>query len=101
MSRWLRDRPIGRSTAAAAPISVASSFRDHGDQLSAPKRDGVQLNGREAADLAHDHRRASELAKYMIFSSRSHGTGRLCSRKIGLRDQMAHIKTPSMRAQVR
>lgn len=65
------------------------------------KRDGTQLTGKEAADLAHDYERAMDLAKYMIFELEEPWHWPLCSRKIGLRDQMAHIKTLSMQAQVR
>jgi hypothetical protein len=65
------------------------------------RRDGAQLNGREAADLAHDYERAADLAKYMIFELEEPWHWPLCSRKIGLRDQMAHIKTLSMQAQAR
>lgn len=65
------------------------------------QRDGTQLNAREAAELAHDYERASDLAKYMIFDLEEPWHWPLCSRKIGLRDQMAHIKTLSMQAQVR
>ncbi|MFO1158900.1 MAG: hypothetical protein U1E60_08675 [Reyranellaceae bacterium] len=65
------------------------------------KRDGTQLTGREAADLAHDHVRAGELAKYIIFELEEPWHWPLCARKIGLRDEMAHIKTLSMQAQVR
>ncbi|WP_395711602.1 hypothetical protein [Reyranella sp.] len=65
------------------------------------RRDGTQLNGREAAELAHDYERAMDLAKYMIFELEEPYHWPLCSRKIGLRDQMAHIKILSMQAQVR
>jgi hypothetical protein len=65
------------------------------------KRDGTQLSGREAAELAHDHERAADLAKYMIFDLEEPWHWPLCSRKIGLRDQMAYIRTLSMQAQVR
>ena len=65
------------------------------------RRDGTQLTGREAADLAHDHVRAADLAKYMIFELEEPWHWPLCSRKIGLRDEMAHIKTLSMQAQAR
>ncbi|MGD9880236.1 MAG: hypothetical protein AB7U95_08865 [Reyranella sp.] len=65
------------------------------------KRDGTQLTGREASELAHDYERAMDLAKYMIFELEEPWHWPLCSRKIGLRDQMAHIKTLSMQAQAR
>lgn len=65
------------------------------------KRDGTQLTHREAVELAHDYERAMDLAKYMIFELEEPWHWPLCSRKIALRDQMAHIKTLSMQAEVR
>jgi hypothetical protein len=56
------------------------------------KRDGTQLSGREAADLAHDYDRASSLAKYMIFDLEEPWHWPLCSRKIALRNEMVVIK---------
>ena len=56
------------------------------------KRDGTQLTARKPLDLAHDYDRAASLAKYMIFDLEEPYHWPLCSRKIGLRNQMAHIK---------
>ncbi len=63
------------------------------------KRDGTQLNRQEAAELAHDYDRASELAKFMIFDLEEPHHWPLCARKIGLRSQMAAVKTLSNQAQ--
>jgi len=56
------------------------------------KRDGTQLSRQEALDLAHDYDRAASLAKYMIFELEEPYHWPLCSRKIGLRNEMANIK---------
>jgi hypothetical protein len=56
------------------------------------KRDGTLLNRQEALDLAHDYDRAAALAKYMIFELEEPFHWPLCSRKIGLRNEMANIK---------
>src|SRR5882757_2764137 len=56
------------------------------------KRDGTVLNRQEALDLAHDYDRAAALAKYMIFELEEPFHWPLCSRKIGLRNEMAAIK---------
>jgi hypothetical protein len=56
------------------------------------RRDGTQLNRQEALDLAHDYDRAASLAKYMIFELEEPFHWPLCSRKIALRNEMAHIK---------
>jgi hypothetical protein len=62
------------------------------------KRDGTQLNRQEALDLAHDYDRAASLAKYMIFELEEPFHWPLCSRKIALRNEMAHIKELSSQA---
>jgi hypothetical protein len=56
------------------------------------RRDGTVLNRQEALDLAHDYDRAAALAKYMIFELEEPFHWPLCSRKIGLRNEMAAIK---------
>ena len=56
------------------------------------RRDGTLLNRQEALDLAHDYDRAAALAKYMIFELEEPFHWPLCSRKIGLRNEMANIK---------
>lgn len=62
------------------------------------KRDGTQLSRPQAIEFAHDYDRASELAKYMIFDLEEPHHWPLCARKIGLRNQMAAIKTLSNQA---
>lgn len=62
------------------------------------KRDGMRLSRAEAAELAHDYDRASALAKYMIFDLEEPHHWPLCGRKIGLRDQVAAVKTMSNQA---
>lgn len=62
------------------------------------KRDGTQLSRQDAIELAHDYDRAGELAKYMIFDLEEPHHWPLCARKIGLRNQMAAIKTLSNQA---
>jgi hypothetical protein len=62
------------------------------------KKDGTQLSRQGAIDLAHDYERASTLAKYMIFDLEEPHHWPLCSRKIGLRGQMAAVKTMSNQA---
>ena len=56
------------------------------------RRDGTVLSRQEALDLAHDYDRAAALAKYMIFDLEEPHHWPLCSRKIALRNEMAHIK---------
>jgi hypothetical protein len=63
------------------------------------KLDGKQLSRAEAVELAHDYDRAATLAKYMIFDLEEMHHWPLCSRKIGLRDQVSAIKTMSNQAQ--
>jgi hypothetical protein len=65
------------------------------------KRDGTQLSRQEAVDLAHDYDRAASLAKYMIFDLEEPHHWPLCARKIGLRSQMAAIKSLSNQALAR
>lgn len=62
------------------------------------KRDGTQLSRQEAIDLAHDYDRAASLAKFMIFDLEEPHHWPLCARKIGLRGQMASLKTMSNQA---
>jgi hypothetical protein len=62
------------------------------------RRDGTQLSRQEAIDAAHDYDRAASLAKYMIFDLEGPHHWPLCARKIGLRSQMAAIKTLSNQA---
>jgi hypothetical protein len=56
------------------------------------RRDGVALNPKQAAELAHDYDRARDLAKYMIFDLEEPWHWPLCSRKIGMPAQVAAIK---------
>ena len=56
------------------------------------KRDGTGINPKQAAELAHDYERASDLAKYMIFDLEEPWHWPLCSRKIGMPAQVAAIK---------
>ncbi len=65
------------------------------------KRDGTVLSRQEAAALAHDYDRAADLAKYMIFDLEEPWHWPLCSRKISLRAEMAHIKEISNQALAR
>jgi hypothetical protein len=62
------------------------------------RRDGTQLSRQEAIELAHDYDRAGALAKYMIFDLEEPHHWPLCSRKIGLRSQIAAIKEISNQA---
>ena len=56
------------------------------------QKEGRQLSLSEAKELAHDYDRAAELAKYMIFDLDRAGDWPLCSRKIGLRQQVEEIR---------
>lgn len=56
------------------------------------KRDGVVLTPREATTLAHDHERAADLAKYMLFDLEEPHHWPVCSRRLGLPAQIAAIK---------
>lgn len=61
-------------------------------QAYAQQRDGVQLSRQEAADLAHDYERASDLAKYMIFDLEEPWHWPVCGRKIGMVAEVRSIK---------
>lgn len=56
------------------------------------QRDGVQLSSQEAADLAHDYERSSDLAKYMIFDLEEPWHWPVCGRKIGMVAEVRSIK---------
>lgn len=56
------------------------------------RRDGIQLNPKEAAALAQDYDRAAGLAKYMLFDLEEPWHWPLCSRKLGVPAQIAAIK---------
>lgn len=56
------------------------------------KRDGVQLNPKQAAELAHDYDRAADLAKYMLFDLDEPWHWPACSKKLGVTQQVAAIK---------
>ncbi len=56
------------------------------------KRDGVQLNHKEAVELANDYDRAADLAKYMVFDLQEPWHWPLCSKKVGVTQQVAAIK---------
>jgi hypothetical protein len=55
--------------------------------------DGRQLSSQEALLLGHDYRQAAELAKYVIFERGHYWNWPACSRKIGLANQVADIKS--------
>ena len=55
--------------------------------------DGRVLSLTEAKELAHDYGQASELAKFVIFEKDGISNWPLCSRKLGLRAQVAEIKS--------
>ena len=57
------------------------------------QRDGRQLSLREATDLAHDYRQSMDLAKYMIFEQGRINDWPVCSRRLGLAQQVAQIKS--------
>lgn len=56
------------------------------------KRDGIGLNPKDAAALAHDYDRAADLAKYMIFDLEEPWHWPLCSKKAHVRSEMQAIK---------
>lgn len=56
------------------------------------RRDGVGINAKDAAELAHDWERSKDLAKYMIFDLNEPWHWPLCSRKIGMPAQIAAIR---------
>jgi hypothetical protein len=55
--------------------------------------DGRTISLTEAKELAHDYERAAELAKFVIFEKDGIGNWPLCARKLGLREQVAEIKS--------
>ncbi len=57
------------------------------------QKEGRQLSLSEAKELAHNYDQAAELAKYMIFDLDRAGDWPLCSRKIGLRQQVEEIRS--------
>ena len=57
------------------------------------QREGRQLSFREATELAHDYEKAADLAKYMIFEQGRINDWPACSRKLGLVQQVAEIKS--------
>jgi hypothetical protein len=57
------------------------------------RRDGTQLTYKEAADLAHDWDRASDLAKFIIFDLGETSHWPLCGRKIGLTEQVKEVQS--------
>jgi hypothetical protein len=56
------------------------------------KRDGIALNPRDAAALAHDYDRAADLAKYMIFDLEEPWHWPLCAKKVHVQSEMQAIK---------
>ena len=56
------------------------------------KRDGIALNPKDAAALAHDYDRAADLAKYMIFDLEEPWHWPLCSKKVHVQSEMQAIK---------
>ena len=56
------------------------------------KRDGIALNPKDAAVLAHDYDRAADLAKYMIFDLEEPWHWPLCSKKAHVQSEMQAIK---------
>jgi hypothetical protein len=56
------------------------------------KRDGIALNPKDAAALAHDYDRAADLAKYMIFDLGEPWHWPLCSKKAGVAAEIRAIR---------
>jgi hypothetical protein len=56
------------------------------------KRDGIALNPKDAAALAHDYDRAADLAKYMIFDLEEPWHWPLCAKKTHVQSEMQAIK---------
>ena len=56
------------------------------------KRDGIALNPKDAAALAHDYDRAADLAKYMIFDLEEPWHWPLCAKKAHVQSEMQAIK---------
>ena len=68
-------------------------FSPHTVVAYVQQKEGRQLSLSEAKELAHNYDQAAELAKYMIFDLDRAGDWPLCSRKIGLRQQVEEIKS--------
>ena len=56
------------------------------------RRDGIALNPKEAAELAHDYDRAAALAKYMIFDLEEPWHWPLCSKKANAQSEILALK---------
>ena len=56
------------------------------------KRDGIALNPKDAAALAHDYDRAADLAKYMIFDLGEYWHWPLCAKKANAQAEMQAIQ---------
>jgi hypothetical protein len=56
------------------------------------KRDGIALNPRDAAELAHDYDRAAGLAKYMIFDLEEPWHWPNCAKKANATAEIAALK---------
>ena len=56
------------------------------------KRDGIALNPKDAAELAHDYDRAASLAKYMIFDLEEPWHWPLCSKKAHAASEIQAVK---------
>lgn len=56
------------------------------------KRDGIALNPKDAAALAHDYDRAAALAKYMIFDLEEPYHWPLCAKKTNVASEIQAIK---------
>ena len=57
------------------------------------QKDGRELNWKQATDLAHDYTQAAALAKWVIFERDGLFNWPACSRKLGLAQQIAEIKS--------
>ena len=55
-------------------------------------RDWVTLTRAEAVEFAHDHERAGALAKYVIFDLEEPWHWPVCSRRLGIPDQIRAVK---------
>jgi hypothetical protein len=56
------------------------------------KRDGIALNPKDAAELAHDYDRAADLAKYMIFDLEEPWHWPNCAKKANANAEIAALK---------
>jgi hypothetical protein len=56
------------------------------------RRDGIGLNPKDAAALAHDYDRAADLAKYMIFDLEEPWHWPLCAKKANAQSEIQAIK---------